>query len=296
MKSKKVLWFGLLVLLVAILIPFCTLKDLRSVELKAEGTTRARADKGRAILAECLKAQGLDSFARHATYEIEARDVWSKILGINPSPWPGENGPWMRFRYATGTFDGDAAWLEGSLQGQRYGIQSWQVYRGKEHGEVEKVKDKKIEFALPTMQYFMELPARLATAPIIAFLEERTFNGQVYDVLFCTWGSPEPDARYDQYLLYINRASKLCEMTTYTIRDNYLPAPRSFYGTARYWDFRDVNGAKIPFRMDVQAGDPSLEEKYVHRFEIRAFRFDAFASDVLYPIPGVQHMGDTKQE
>ncbi len=296
MKRKRMIWVGFIALLVAALIPTCTLKDLRSAAFKTEGISSIRIAKGNLILAECLKAQGLDSFARHATYEIEARDRWSKMLGINPGPWPGENGPWMRFRYATGTFDSDATWLEGSLQRQRYGIQSWQVYRAKGDGAVEKIKNKKMAFALPTMQYFMELPARLATAPIIAFLEERTFNGQMYDVLFCTWGSPEPDSRYDQYLLYINRASKLCEMTTYTIRDNYLPAPRSFYGTAKYWDFRDVNGAKVPFRMDVQAGDPSLEEKYVHRFEIRTFRFDAFASEVLYPIPGLQRMGDTKQE
>lgn len=146
------------------------------------------------------------------------------------------------------------------------------------------------------MQYFMELPMRLATVPIIAFMGEETFNGQEYDVIFCTWGSPEPDARYDQYLLYINKATHLCEMTTYTIRDNYLPAPRNFYGTARYWDFNDINGAKIPFRMDVQASDPSLEEKYVHRFEIRAFRFDAFNLNALYPFPELQRLEDSKQE
>ncbi len=296
MTYKKIFLAGVFVAIAALLIPFCRLKDLRSAELKSEGITPARVEKGRAILAKCLRTQGLDSFATHPTYQIEARDLWSKMFGINPGPWPGENGAWVRFRYATGTFDSDATWLEGALRGQRYGIQSWQVYRAKGDGPVEKIKDGKMTFALPTMQYFLELPARLATVPILAYMDERTFDGQTYDVLYCTWGSAEPNKQHDQYLLYINRATRLCEITTYTIRDNYLPAPRSFYGTARYSDFREVRGAKIPFRMNVQMGEPSTTADYVHRFEIRDFQFDAFGVENLYPMPGLPRAGDVKPE
>ena len=110
-----------------------------------------------------------------------------------------------------------------------------------------------------------------------------------------TWETAEPHQEHDQYLLYINQESKLIEYASYTIRENYLPGPKKFYGTIQFSDLREVKGVKIPFRQSVFLNAPKEKErKYLHQLTIEEFRFDSFDKELLYPDSSLELMGDEK--
>lgn len=287
---NKIILFGAVV---AIAFSMCKTSDLRTSDIKKQGITAENSARGRAILQESLDSMHLEIWAKYPTYEATCTDRWERQMGLQLSPWRGENGAKLRIRCALNTFDSQVEWLEGQMKGEKLGIQSWQLYRQMPGSPAEKLAaDKDLNFILPTMQYFMELPSRLSHAPIVAFAGEKAEKGQVFDLIFVTWESPEPN-RNDQYLLYINRKTKRVERVTYTIRDNFMTTPKSFYGTALYSDFRQVEGVWLPFKMDVFPFGWTSKMK-VHTFEIQDFRFGAFPLDSLYPFQDLPRVGDSK--
>jgi hypothetical protein len=284
----------LLCLTLALIFAMCKASDLRTQSLKTQGLTAANEAQGRSILQKALDSMHYELWAKQPMYEIVGSDYWYKQMGMNFSPWPGDNGAKLRLSYATNTFDSRVEWLEGTEKGLILGIQSWQMYRQKtQDGSAEKLKDdKKIRFILPTMHYFNELLARVANAEVVAYAGEKREADKTFDLVLCTWGSLEPNMN-DQYLLYINRQNCRLERVSYTIRDNFMWTPKSFYGTAIYSDFRQVDQVWIPFRLDVYPFEQITKDK-VHTFQIQAFRFDTSAVSMLYPFPELPKMGDTK--
>lgn len=270
----------------------CKPMDLRSPELKAYGLTEENMAKGQALLKAAVEAQNLEALRNYHVYSLKARDEWYKQYGMNFNPWPGDNGALLEYQMAFDTFDNRVTWLEGEMEGEIYGIQSWQIYHQGRGEEMEKVKHKKIRFMLPTMHYFMELPYRLSKAPIISYMGEEILNGIPYHRVFATWDSPEAN-QHDQYILYIHPETELVERTTYTIRDNYMWTPKNFYGTAVYSDFRKVDEVMFPFQMDVYPFDHTQKKK-VHSFRVEQIRLDEFDHEDLYPFAELPRLGDQK--
>jgi hypothetical protein len=293
MKIKYLKRSLLFVALSVLTFTMCKTSDLRTSELKKTGITPESTAKAKAILQEALTTMRYDAWAKHPTYEVVGSDFWHKQMGMNLSPWRGDNGAKLRLSYATNTFDSKAEWLEGKTKGEILGVQSWQLYRQMTNGKVEKLgADRQLNFILPTMHYFIELLPRLANAPIVAYMGEETLKNGVCDRIFITWNTPEPN-KNDQYILYINRQNKRVERTTYTIRDNFMWTPKNFYGTAVYSDYRQVDSVWIPFKMDVYPFAQTDKMK-VHTFTINDFRFDAFPIDTLYPFADLSKLGDFK--
>jgi hypothetical protein len=277
----------------ATIFTMCKASDLRTSSLKKQGVTAENEAMGRKIMQDALDSMHYENWAKHAVYEVVGSDHWQKPMGLNISPWQGENGSKLRMTYATNSFDSRVEWLEGSMKGQVKGIQSWRLYTQNPDGKVVELNaDKRLSFILPTMQYFNEILYRLSNAPIVAFAGEKEVNGKMYDLVFCTWGSAAPN-KHDQYLLYIHRQTRRMERVSYTIRDNYMFTPANFYGTGVYSDFRQVDGVSIPFLLEIFPFEQT-HKKAVHRFQIQEFRFDSHPVEYLYPLEHLVKMGDSK--
>jgi hypothetical protein len=120
---------------------------------------------------------------------------------------------------------------------------------------------------------------RLKNAPIISYGGEAKFRGQKYDLVFCTWSTPEPHMEHDQYVAWINKTTGLMDFTQYTIRETYLKPPgyKSLGGAVEFRDFKSINGVMIPHDQIVYAG--KLKEdvtRNLHRLTISDFKFDSF--------------------
>ncbi len=265
-----------------------TWKDLRPAALKQSRITAAAATRGRELLARAVARHGgVDRWQRFTTAEAHLRDEWHPQR-IQFNPWPGNN-LLLRFQVLLGTFNSRVGLLEGADRGQIWGIQSWRPYKQLRGKEPVFSDDRNISFFLPTYHYFLEFPFRIARAPIVAYVGERSHGGRNYQLVFATWGRPEPHAEHDQYLLWINRESGLIEIAQYTIRD-FGPAVE---GTMQFSDFREVQGLRLAFRHTVQALDAPSGE-FGHRIVIERLVFDAVPREALLPDASLPFMGDEK--
>ncbi len=263
-------------------------KDLRPPQLKQSLTTAAASALGREILAQAVARHGgVDRWQRFTTAEAHLRDEWHPQR-IQFNPWPGNN-LLLRFQVLLGTFNSRVELLEGEGRGQIWGIQSWRPYKKMPRRAPVFSDDRNISFFLPTYHYFLEFPFRIARAPIVAYVGERSHGGRNYQLVFATWGRPEPHAEHDQYLLWINRESGLIEIAQYTIRD-FGPGVE---GTMQFSDFREVQGLRLAFRQTVQALDAPPGE-FGHRIVIERLVFDAVPRQALLPDASLPFMGDEK--
>lgn len=275
--------------------------DLRGDGLKQEGVA-ARAEKGRRLLEQAARRHGLDAWRGHTTVEVVARDVWK-----SQGQWPQ---PDQRFRAERllGTFTSRVELLDGAAQGEVWGIQSWAPYKRRTpSGEPEMIEDPKIEFYLPTLQYFDELPFRLLNAEVVAYNGTGTYLGQTYDRVFVTWGSPEAHAEHDQYDVWIHPETHLIDVVRYTVRDAVAlaspvmrPVMKVFAaGTIHYQDYREVDGVMVPFKQTVTLPPPEttvtpLDENYFHQLAVESVGFDTFDPVQLVADPDRPEIGDSK--
>lgn len=253
----------------------CTTADLRTEELKEEGLTEARAERGRALLREVAARQGLGAWRTHTTLQYEAVDHWA--WGWFSQEWWPANPQRFRAEMLLGTFTSRVELLDGAERGTVWGIQQWQAYTRSPSGTpMQSSEATAIEFYLPTLHYFMELPFRLLRADVIAYAGERTLNGETYDLVLVTWDQLAPSLQHDQYLLWIDRATRRLEMCRYTLRDAFDWAA----GTIFFDGYRTVQGVSIPFRQTVTLESPSeverpVDENYFHQVVVDTARFDA---------------------
>lgn len=283
----------------ALLIALCTVSatawpyaDLRNSE--ARRATPEAAAKGRELLERVAERHGLKAFNNHTTMETVAADAWA-----GGSPWWPEPVQRYRSQALLGTFSSRVELLDGPRRGEVWGLQAWAPYRRASLNAEPLFLDKpapEIEFYLPTLQYFAELPFRLLEADVVLHAGTASHRGREYELLFVTWESPEPDPRLDQYVLWVDRQTLLIEMVRYTVREAVALAPesaRAIYrtlalGTMHYHDYREVEGVWIPFVQTVTLPEPRLteyplENNFFHRLVIEEARFDTVDERALAP-------------
>lgn len=271
----------------------CKLSDLRTDYLLENGITESSEEKGGRILEEVYRNQGFDKLETFQTYSVVGSDHWKGLLGKTGNPWP-VNEDKIKIRYITNTFDSQLEVLEGKKKGLIAGLQSWSYYEGTEEKLEFQKPDKGTRFVLAAYQYFFELSSRLRNAPIIAYAGEEEAFGESYDKVFATWEDAEPNKNFDQYLLWINKETKLIDFVSYTLRENFLPGPKGIYGTLEYRDYQEVDGLKIPFNHTVRIQDKKEGKGYLHRMIVEEFEFDSFPKEQLYINPELEQIGDEK--
>ncbi|MEO0734920.1 MAG: hypothetical protein AAFZ52_18935, partial [Bacteroidota bacterium] len=186
--------------------------------------------------------------------------------------------------------------LEGRKTGKTYGLQSWQGYLTGKDGTTKTKNSARYDWGLPTYHYVIEGPMRLRGADIVRYAGETEFEGQAYDLVYATWGEDAPHKEHDQWLVYINRNTKMVDLTELTINDFFLPMPKGMKGaTVRYDRAAADNGSYLPTVAYIQLGKPKAKKKHVYKFELWDYTFNAFPLADLYPLPGLEPVGDAKE-
>ena len=292
-KSRRTAGSALLVAIVLPTLVGCSMADVRTAPLRDAAPESELIDKGRSLLQRVADTHGLAIWRTYTTQEVIMTDAWQAA-----SWWP-ESEQKISLKTLPGTFTGKVTFLEGSSAGTEWGIQSWRAYRrdptGRLSFEPAQEEPTAQTFYLPSLQYFNELPFRLLKATHIAYAGEREYRGKIYDLIFASWGSFEPNPDHDQYLLWIDRSTMLVAMCQYTLRD----AAPAFTGTIHFEDYRDLNGVQFPFKQTVILPAPEntlypLDEYFFHQSRVESVSFDAFDRAELI-VDASLEPGDAKQ-
>jgi len=293
---------GLLVAVAAVWLATAGYADLRTEPILRRGLDPKLVARGRRLLDMAARAHGLEAFRRHDTFESVATDSWR-----SDGPWWPENPQRFRAQRRLGTFTSRVELIGGPGAGEIWGIQSWAAYKAKGGAPPRFAPDRAIEFYLPTLQYFDELPFRMLDAPIALDAGEGRYLGSSYDRVFVTWGSPEPHAEHDQYVLWIDPDTRLIAAVRYTLRDAVpmstpllRPVMKVFAaGTIHFRDYRRVDGVMVAFEQTVTLAPPEdtrlpLTRSFFHRLVVERARFDGFDPALLVVDPARPELGDAK--
>lgn len=292
MKSiKKLAYYFCL----ASIITSCGAVDLRtSTVLNDPNSTE---QNGRLLLENSMKKMGYEAFSKTKVYEATAQFKWKGIwLTMPMNSFPGNNKKDLRFRFATNTFDGQIEYLEGRKQGTIQGIQSWQGYKTEVQSDFLKQHEHdRYLWGLATYHYILESPLRMLEATIIRYAGEKEQDGELYDLVYATWGSEAPNKNYDRWLIYINKKTGFIDLTEVTINDFFVPMPKSMqHGTVRFERELTSIGTYMPSKVQIQLQGPKEKDNYVYYFTVKNYVFDHFSKDELYPIEGLPFYGNTK--
>lgn len=255
-----------LALVVVFAITGCT-ADLRPSALD-DGLPADRQAAGRAWLDKALVAHGgLARFRALRDASVVLTDTWPGwLMRSTVMPWP-ESGQRLRVDFLLGQDDGHLTHLGGEADGLRWGVQDWATWAQQGDGPRDWDADDEIEFWVPTVSYFLELPFRIGEADVVAYTGDRVIGGRSYAVVFCSWGTAEPQANVDQYLVFVDRQTHRIGYAAYTVRDMY----RFVKGAVHYQAWARHQGILWPTRMvmaDEPGGDDVLHEMVVESVEL----------------------------
>ena len=247
MKSAKHLQF-LVWALVMVLFQNCKLADLRTTTVQ-DGIPQ-REPKAVALLETVIQNQNLGVLENSKTYSLQLTDNWRGLSAL-VNPFPRDNKP-LTISFTPKTFDAQFHYT--NIRNQKtYGVEGANFYVIKKEGEKKFKKKRSMVFSLAALQYLLELPLRLREAEILKYAGSTVFEGKAYDLVFASWQSVAPNTEFDQYLLYISKETGHLRFASYTVRGNYLPAPKSIYGTIRYENFKkDASGVHYASTLHIQ--------------------------------------------
>jgi len=243
---------------------------------------------------------GYDHLMNTQVYEMTAHFKWKGALLLMPmNSLPGNNDKDIHFRFATNSFDGQVQYLEGRKKHNIHGLQSWQGYYAKgSEDDFAECNSKRYAWGLSTYHYLIEAPMRLLNAEIIKYAGEKRVSNTLYDLVFVTWGSEEPNRQFDQWLVYINRETKFIDMTEVTISDFFVPTPKGLqHGSILYRKRTETSiGAHLPSEVVIQIGEPKEAQRGAYKISLRDYKFDTFDRSMLYPLSGLEFVGDSKPD
>ncbi|MEM8507355.1 MAG: hypothetical protein AAF717_05975 [Bacteroidota bacterium] len=284
--KKPLLW-----LLIVVSTQACKIADLRTPSISRKMPDRE--EKALLLLENVISTNHLQKLAAAGTYSLEASDNWKGLLAVM-NPLPKDNTA-MELRFRPNSFDGQFQY-SGRKKKIVHGVHSMQYYKIKKDSSIVLRRKKKVVFSLPAIQYFFELPLRLRNAPILKHAGTTTIEGRNYDLVFATWKQPEPHKENDQYLLYIDKEMGQLDFANYTVRGLYLPAPGSIYGSIRFSDRKmNEDGITYPGMLTIQFNQLKKEESFAHRISITQLTLNSFPLEGLYPLEGLEYLGDEKR-
>lgn len=297
--QKRVIYPAMLTMLLSALfwLTGCSISDLRDEQLKSQGISEHATQQGRQLLHDAAQKHGLNAWRAFTTSEAVFTDTWAGLMGKVMTHWP-EAAQQAKMQAIVNTFTSRVELLDGEKKGEIWGIQAWAEYKQENaQAAAQFAPDDHIRFYLPTLQYFIELPFRALTAEYAAYMGEREYRGNTYDLVFITWGAPEPHMAADQYVIWINRSTGLIDLVHYTVRDAF----RFVTGTMHYQDYREIQGVQVPFKQTVTMGGPGdaefpLDENYMHQIILQQFSFDAVPRAAPLPDPQREPLGDRKPD
>ena len=215
---------------------------------------------------------GLERWRSHRTARVVLRDRWPGwAMRTFAMPWPS-SGARVEQTMLLGEDTSRLEFLDGELEGTVWGIQQWVTYTvpvGEQTPRFE--ADETIWFWLPTTQYFFEAPFRLREGQEVAWAGERTHAGQVYDLVYITWGGLGPQRDVDQYVAWIAQETGRLRYLEYTVRD----MARFVTGAVHYEGYHEIDGIWVPRRIRVAPVEDPEDVLHEMIFEEVDFGVDA---------------------
>ncbi len=294
-RMKNLLKLSSLIIIIS-LSQSCKSIDLRTTALKSNSIINSE-QKGKILLNEAKIIMGYDKLANTEVYEANTKFDWNGAWLLMPmNAFPGNNGNALQLRLATNSFDGQVEYLEGRKESTIQGVQSWQGYKKKSNGDYLKLHEHdRYIWGLATYHYLMEAPMHLPDAEIIRYAGTKELEGIVYETVYVTWGSEEPNKKFDRFLVYINPKTKFIDLLEVTINDFFITMPKGLrHATARYERKETSIGAYLPSNIIIQLKGPKKLESKVYSISLDNYRFNSFDKELLYPIDGLKSYGFSK--
>ncbi|MEM6804000.1 MAG: hypothetical protein AAF696_21525 [Bacteroidota bacterium] len=245
---------------------------LTPVDLRPEylGDKISKADyaKGKALMSQMQEAYGgMDNWLGHKTGSyVQVADWYDNKLGV--AGWD-ELPQEFQMTSFLGSDDSELTLLNGPNTGQSWGVENSKSYKKGENGEKDFMPNEKYQHKLIYKNYWFQFPFRVSEAPIIAYAGEAKVNEKSYDLLYITWGSEAPNRSYDQYVLYLDQETKFVEWLHFTLREKV----NFIHITARFADFKTINGIVSPFTQYVSFGSPGSEGPKMHENRYKWIQF-----------------------
>ncbi len=278
----KILGGLLLLILLAVLgVYFFGTSDLRTETVK----NNFDAERGQALLSAMAEAHGVPHWDSMETYSVQFED---KFFGKIPGEHAFQSDEVkMTIDYIPKTYNGRLTFEEGMPKGTVWGIQSWKTYIQPPNESIEWKQDGEVYFWLPTYQYFVEFPARILKADVVSYAGEREIEGRTCEGIYATWKMAEPQRDIDQYLIWVDKETKLITLMEYTIREkmNFL------VGGAYFKEIQDFDGLKLPTFLPVISG---LVDGYLHEMRITGIQRDKVSKSDILPNENLEFIGDDK--
>ena len=246
------------------------------------------SQKAKALLGKCADAHGQDAWKDITTYRLEIEDHFYPPMGEFSHPFE-EDSIHMMLTYVPNTFTGQMHFLSTRRLGRIWGIQGWKSYWINKKGRVKFTNSENIKFWLPTYQYFFEFPFRILNADTLVYAGEKMINENLCEGVLASWNTIDPQRNIDQYLVWINKETKLVEKLEYTIRDAY----NFLTGAIYYQDYKYFDGnILLPTRLPVESN--LLKEGLLHQISLKDFERNYSSIEILSPDPNIKIEGDKK--
>lgn len=285
---KGLLIFAVVVLIGGTAFNYVYLSDLRPDSLAED--TPAMREAGAKQLEALAAAHGLDAWLGYQVMDITFEDTWhGDMIKRFLMHWK-ESPQAIHGRFIRGSWTGDLELLSGPDKGDRWGIQSWKTWTTKPGEQPVFEQDGKVEFVVPTTQYFLELPLRIKSATVALEAGQAAWEGKTYNLVFTTWDTVQPVREMDQYLLWIDPETGLLARTDYTVRDQGGVAT----GSAYYRDYADFGGVQLAKEIAIFGLMPGGDAMPVHTFMTEKVEWDTVSPDDLRPDPSLPNEGESK--
>ncbi|WP_046756005.1 hypothetical protein [Kordia jejudonensis] len=292
---KKLLKLSSLIIIIS-LYQSCKSVDLRTAALKSNSIINAE-QKGKTLLNQARTAMGYDKLSKTKVYEVSAKFDWNRAWLLMPmNAFPGNNGKKLQLRMATNSFDGQVEYLEGRKENTIQGVQSWHGYKKKSNSNLIKQHNhNRYIWGLATYHYLLEAPIHLPDAEIIRYAGTKEIDEILYETVYVTWGSVEPNEKFDRFLVYINPKTKFIDLLEVTINDFFIKMPKGLqHATARYERKETSIGTYMPSTIKIQLKGPKKPESKVYSIALENYQFDSFNKELLYPIDNLKFYGFSK--
>lgn len=255
------------ILALAPLLTAC-LADIRPESLAESPVISSESESaGRALIEGGVRAAGgWEAWRGLDGTTMTAEDHWRGIFAL-ASPWPASRQD-LEMTLWHGTMDSRVTLRNGPQEDWMWGLNNGELWRAKPNRAAKTTKSAAMSFMLPTLHYFVDFPWRIAEADRVAHIGEQTIDNTVYERVYATWGSVEPTAEVDQYVLFYRQDTGRLERSQFTVREG----GRAIVGSILFRDLRDVRGVQLPHDMVITfRPDADDHERYIHRITVQSY-------------------------
>lgn len=251
--------------------------DILPKTVRKDPNNKQMEAKGRALIEQAWKKQGYENFYKHTSFTFTAEDHWKGMMGKMGKLWPEARQSFTMSGTAR-DFDTKVTFDGGKKDGLTAGLDNDVYYEIPKGGKLEKVKtNNRHKFGMEAYHFFIEMMEHARHATVVQYVDQRTFNGREFDVVFMSWGTHKKQKDVDQYLFYFQKGTGMLEYAVYTVREVPLKVPGSkmFYGSMRFKDYKNVDGFMVPMTQTVFLNNiKKKDKKFLHQLKMKSFEFD----------------------